>query len=146
MATTYDLISILGRTQLTELQRAVGPSQTYIPTEATPEHLIAEVVGFKAMQSLCQEFGGSSIWIGNGYANQMRNEEILRLVLAGISKDNIAACYGITARYVQIITRADTREVYGRRCRHARRLQATAAFGHRGVKRRAKVQSLQEPQ
>lgn len=144
MATTYDLIALLGKEDLTRLQAAVGPAQTYIPTKPVEDHAITKAIGFTAMGLICAEFGGTTLWIGNGYSNQQRNNEILRLVLAGIPKENIANCYGITARYVQILTRAEAAPVYARRQRYARRRKAQQAFGRRPIKRRAIVQGLEK--
>ena len=40
MATTYELIALLGKDGLVRLQSAVGPANTYIPTEPIQNHEI----------------------------------------------------------------------------------------------------------
>lgn len=143
MATTCDLITILGREDLIKLQAAIGPAQTYIPTYAEALHPIARAIGTQAMDKICAEFGGSTIWIGNGYANLRRNEEILRLVLDGHPKENVATRYGITARYVQILTRDDTAFVYGRTERRFSRTKTPRWHKCRALTRRSIAQGLE---
>jgi len=145
MATTCDLITLLGKEDLTKLQTAIGPAQTYIPTYAEALHPIASAIGVPAMNKICREFGGSTIWIGNGYANLRRNEEIIQLVLDGHPKDNVAALYGITPRYVKILTRDDTALVYGRRERRACRTKTPRWHNKcRTYTRRAIAQGLEQ--
>ncbi len=103
MAATYELIQLLGQETVTDLQAAFGPRNMYIPACVDPAHEIAQVIGEDKMTDLCLEHGGTTIWIGTGYRNRRRNQEILRLVLAEAPPETIAKRYGITARYVMIL-------------------------------------------
>jgi hypothetical protein len=133
VATTAELISIVGKGKLVKLQQEIGPSHFYIPTILNEKHPIAISAGIPEMEMITEAFGGTTIWVGSGYANQVRNGEILQLVIAGINPEHIARRYGITARYVLILTRADTQPVYGVRARQRRSIaQGIAINGLNG--------------
>lgn len=105
LSATCDIIQIIGKEALIKLQSAIGPAQTYIPITADKYHPISEAIGLNLMIRLCKEIGGTTVWIGNGYANQRRNEEISRLVREGAAHQNIADQFGITVRYVRMLTK-----------------------------------------
>ncbi|MEM0953320.1 MAG: hypothetical protein AAGI24_04190 [Pseudomonadota bacterium] len=120
MAATYELIQLLGRNKLTALQCAIGPRAIYIPVDPTPDHPISRAIGEQGMEKICGAFGGSTIWIGNRYANARRNEEILRLLLIGVDKETVAARFGVTTKTVRIISHAELRPAFGLRARRRR--------------------------
>jgi hypothetical protein len=107
MAATYKLIAIIGKENLTRLQRALGPRNVYVPNLAQRSHPIANAIGYAAMQALCHHHGGETVWIGSGYANAERNQEISRMHREGVPAQTIAEHYQITERYVRAIASAE---------------------------------------
>jgi len=103
MTATWNIIAAIGRENLTRLQQEIGPRDLYVPISPDPEHRVAKVLGMAAMRVLCEEFGGTKIWIGNGYATAARNEEIFRAAKNGDSVETIALRWEITQRYVRVI-------------------------------------------
>lgn len=110
MAATYELIAIIGKENLACLQRALGPRNVYVPNLAQRSHPIANAIGYVAMQALCHHHGGETVWIGSGYANAERNEEIARMSAEGVPAQTIAAHYNITERYVRAIASQSAEE------------------------------------
>jgi len=117
MAATYELIEILGKQNLIKLQAALGPAEYYLPTKAQIGHPICNAIGKIGMTQLCREFGGGRIWIGNSYANLNRNAEILQLRMAGMTPENVAESFGISARHVRNITQGEDATSMGPRVR-----------------------------
>jgi len=107
MAATYELIAIIGKANLVALQKAMGPRNIYVPNQAQRAHPISNAIGYAAMAALCRQHGGETVWIGTGYANQERNEEISRMCREGAPTETIAERFGITERYVRAIAAAD---------------------------------------
>ena len=121
MASTFEIIEAIGRDNVVALQKALGPAAVYIPTSAAPDHGITQIIGLDAMEALCRELGGTTVWIGSGYANQERNQEIIRLRTAGIPIHYIGRRFGLTARCVRKITQGERRRAISvRQSRHAK--------------------------
>ena len=103
MTTTCELIEVIGKPALTRLQAALGPASVYLPTKASHTHPVSHAIGMVGMTQLCNWFGGSMIWIGNGYAKTKRNQEISQLLTAGVHPQDCAAMFGITTRQIRVV-------------------------------------------
>lgn len=146
MASTWELIRLIGRENVVKLQQALGPAQTYIPTEATNAHMIGNAIGMIAMHQLCREHGGSTIWIGSGYARAKRNEEILQLLMTGMTQENVSQVFGITARQVRALTQGPRPRVYGVRSRQIQAIkQGIRDHKYGPIRRRFKKQPSGTP-
>lgn len=149
MTATCELIEILGREKLTDLQAAIGPAQTYIPVEAANDHPIAQAIGLEAMATLCKWHGGSTIWIGTGYANARRNEEIIQRLLEGDTAQNVAQRYGVTARYVRILANPALEVFFAKAQRFSTtrrnlaRRKSLKQLERRPISRRARAQGME---
>lgn len=120
MPNTAELIQILGKRNLVRLQAEFGPKQMHIPARPDETHPIAQAIGLEAMEELCEAFGCTSTYIGVNYLKPDRNRKILQMVIYGIPLENISQRFGLTDKYVRMLTQADTLPVAGIRARKRR--------------------------
>lgn len=170
MAAAWELISILGRDTLTDLQVKLGLRHIHIPVDPQPDHPIAEAIGMDNLEKLVAEFGGTSIYIGTRYAAARRNEEVESAIVAGKDLHAVAKRFGIDPNYARSIAKSRRQQIYAARVErdillgdslktvaarygihinYAYSLAKThlrPAFGCKRIRRRAMVQALQRQQ
>ena len=103
MAVEYEIASVITRDDHKKLQEAFGCSRVYIPAKAAPTDAIARVVGMEAAQSISDHYGGEIVHITRRLLVRERNSEIEFLRICGISTDDVASYYGLSARNVRVI-------------------------------------------
>ncbi|MEO1082409.1 MAG: Mor transcription activator family protein [Pseudomonadota bacterium] len=130
MAAAWELIAILGKEKLTDLQVEMGRQHVHIPVNPTADHPIARTIGLESLELLSEHYGGSAIYIGRRYAAARRNLQVERDVLLGDDVRTVAKRHGICWRYVRQIARNHLRPVYG----------------SKRIRRRAMIQALQRQQ
>lgn len=105
-ATLREMAALIGLPHTLTLVRHYGGTRLYVPREATPEHLLARLVGFEAMARLCQHYGsGEHFDIPRALdaTIAVRNREIRRQAQMGKSQRELALAYRMTERHVRNI-------------------------------------------
>ncbi len=73
----------------------------YIPTQASPEHVIAKLIGESAMADLCAAFGGQAMPLPALEVEGLKNAgRVFLMQNSGISQARMGALLGLTPRRV----------------------------------------------
>lgn len=105
-----DIAADIGFTATNSLIDWFGGGNLYIPAVATPDHPIAQVIGFSAMRRLVQMFEGRvgnarNLWLNQGYEREQarRDRMIAALYACGKGTKEIMKIANMSERHVQQI-------------------------------------------
>jgi DNA-binding NarL/FixJ family response regulator len=101
-----ELAEIVGTDAAGFLCAARGGVSFYVPKEPDPRHVLARIVGERALIALSAEFGGQYITVPNGRKPDPRKPEVLRALERGEGHAAIALKCGVTERYVRALAAA----------------------------------------
>lgn len=101
------LRDLLGEHDAFRLMNVCGGTRVYIPTpeHCHAKHYLAQAIGLEKLLLMAKEFGSDRIEIPVGQAalKKMRNDEIIRRLNEGASRQELALCYGLTERQIRTI-------------------------------------------
>jgi hypothetical protein len=113
-----DLAAIVGYTNALILARHYGGVRLYVPTQMTPEHILARLLGFEKACALAREMGGLSHFdIPSAKAPVLRllirerDEQIRAEYAKGKSVRELALKYSVTERWILVIVKGVQAEV-----------------------------------
>jgi hypothetical protein len=110
------LVGLIGRRLAMALMAHIhgtgGTGWVRIPRRVKPSHKLVGIIGHAAAEKLASEFGAQVVRFPQcqGMHLSRRNEEIRRLVAAGVPRKEIARRYGLTVRRVRGLVAATSSE------------------------------------
>ena len=106
------IVRVVGMQAALQLVRNYGGVRLYVPTNMTPDHILARIIGFEAAVKLAGEYGGMQhfdIPRAAGALRLVRNREIAEKFVKGKSLRQLALEYMMTERGIQkILTECGT--------------------------------------
>jgi Mor family transcriptional regulator len=89
-----------------------GGQPLYIPVKLKAEHPLCQLLGGEVAQRLADEFGGLTVEIPRGAAQQieLRNSQILVDRAAGLTQNEIARKYQLTTRTIRKVVSMNRRK------------------------------------
>lgn len=99
-----DLGAIMGYTATSTLIDYLGGTSLYVPKKATPEHIIARLVGVSAMRALCLEYGDTTLNLPIDYRRErsVRSRLIGALLMRDVLPKDIAVIAGVSIKSVML--------------------------------------------
>lgn len=96
-------VELLGAEKAQAFIEQFGGACLYIPHKPARDHRIAQTVGLIGMATLCREYGGLNAEITNARQGKSKKTRIMELLEQGVSAAKVAACMGVSERYVYMV-------------------------------------------
>ena len=98
------LIELIGEDNTAKLGRMFGGQRLYVPSQMTPDHRLANLIGFDAALIISQQWGGDYLIPPKGRRKITQTRDSLILAMAGTySQSELAQRFNLTLRRIQQI-------------------------------------------